>query len=66
MGHRVNMCIELSDIKMDTTGLRGCINLVAKIITEHKFKIGCFQLPAEAQKEDADILIYERKIEIRN
>ncbi|XP_048751684.2 uncharacterized protein LOC125663441 [Ostrea edulis] len=66
IGHRVNMCIELADIKMDTTGLRGCINLVATIITEHKFKIGCFKLPTATRKDEADILIYERKVEIRN
>ncbi|XP_061196586.1 uncharacterized protein LOC133204860 [Saccostrea echinata] len=64
--HLVNVCIELADIKMDTTGLQGCVNLVASAIVEKKFQIGCFKMPTAFLIDDDDVLVFERKIEIRN
>ncbi|XP_061196587.1 uncharacterized protein LOC133204861 [Saccostrea echinata] len=66
MKHLVSICIELSDIKMDSTGLKGCVNLVATAIQEHKFQIGCFKMPTAFLRDDAEILIFEREIKIRN
>ncbi|XP_062606152.1 uncharacterized protein LOC134267957 [Saccostrea cucullata] len=66
MKHMVSICIELSDIKMDATGLKGCVNLVATAIQEHKFQIGCFKMPTAFLKNHAEILIFEREIMIRN
>ncbi|XP_062606153.1 uncharacterized protein LOC134267958 [Saccostrea cucullata] len=64
--HLVNVCIELADIKMDTTGLQGCVNLVASAFVEKKFRIGCFKMPTAHTMDSAEVLVFERKIKIRN